>query len=162
MAFIDIACEHVLVDHDVIEPFLKAALALLNLQDVEVSVVLCDDAFIHPLNRDYRGKDRPTDVLSFAQREGDFADPNDPMLGDIIVSLERAQAQANERHIPLSQELSLLLVHGLLHLLGYDHIEDDEAEEMEALEKRLLSEIEVEWPLHFGYRKAQNLENEHE
>lgn len=162
MSLIDIAYENVRVENHMVEPFLREALSALQLVAVEVSVVLCDDAFIHPLNRDYRDKDRPTDVLSFAQREGDFADPDDPMLGDIIISLERAEAQAAERGIPLSQELSLLLVHGLLHLLGYDHIEDDEAEEMEALEKKLLSQIQVEWPSNFGYRRAMRLEDEHE
>lgn len=155
MSHIDIICENVTLEHSIIETFLKAAIEALELGDVEVSVVLCDDAFIHPLNRDYRGKDRPTDVLSFAQREGEFADPDDPMLGDIIVSLDRAKDQAMSRHHPLSQELALLLVHGLLHLLGYDHIDDDDAEEMEALEKKLLAQIELDWPSHFGYRKAQ-------
>ena len=76
MSHIDIICENVTLDHGIIERFLTAAIEALGLVDVEVSVVLCDDAFIHPLNRDYRGKDRPTDVLSFAQREGEFADPN--------------------------------------------------------------------------------------
>ena len=155
MSHIDIICENIELDYAIIEAFLIAAIEALELGEVEVSVVLCDDAFIHPLNRDYRGKDSPTDVLSFAQREGEFADPNDPMLGDILVSLDRAKDQAESRNHPLSQELSLLLVHGLLHLLGYDHIDDDDAEEMEALEKKLLAQIELDWPSHFGYRKAQ-------
>ena len=154
MSHIDIICENIAIEETLIETFLKAAIEILNLGDIEVSIVLCDDSFIHPLNREYRGKDQPTDVLSFAQREGDFADPNDPMLGDIIVSLERAAKQAKSRKHPFSQELSLLLVHGLLHLLGYDHIEDDDAEIMEALEKELLAKIELDWPHQFGYRKA--------
>ena len=127
-------------------PFLQAAeqaLVALGLSDVELSILLCDDAFIHPLNRDYRGKDKPTDVLSFAMREE--GDPNDPVLGDVIISIERAQEQALERGHPIGVELALLLVHGILHLLGYDHEEDEEAEMMEAKEKEILSMLDVEW-----------------
>lgn len=127
-------------------PFIKAAeqaLVALGLSDVELSILLCDDAFIHPLNRDYRGKDKPTDVLSFAMREE--GDPNDPILGDVIISIERAQEQALERGHLIGVELALLLVHGVLHLLGYDHEEDEEAIVMEAKEKEILSMLEVEW-----------------
>ena len=113
-------------------------LRLLDLREVELSLVICDDAFIHPLNRDYRGKDRPTDVLSFAQREGDFAFLEDPLLGDVIISLETTRRQAEERGHSLERELQILLVHGILHLLGYDHIEDDDAAVMEAKEKEIL------------------------
>lgn len=116
-------------------------LAAFDLPEGELSLVLCDDAFIHPLNRDWRGKDRPTDVLSFAQREGDEADPDDDVLGDVIISVETAARQAAERGHPLGHELRVLLVHGVLHLLGYDHEVDEEAEEMEALERDLLAEL---------------------
>lgn len=126
-------------------PDLEAVAAHLlrafGLEDGELSVVLCDDAFITPLNRDWRGKDRPTDVLSFAQREGEEADPDDPVLGDVIISLETAARQAEERGHSLDHEARVLLVHGVLHLLGYDHEEDEEAEEMEALERDLLAEL---------------------
>jgi probable rRNA maturation factor len=122
-----------------VEAIAARALEALELSDAELSIVLCDDAFIHPLNRDYRGKDRPTDVLSFPQREGEESDPDDPVLGDIVLSLERAQAQADERGHPLETELRVLLVHGILHLLGYDHEADDDAEEMEAEERRVLA-----------------------
>lgn len=121
----------------VAEHLLKA----FDLEEGELSVVLCDDAFIHPLNRDWRGKDKPTDVLSFAQREGDEADPDDPVLGDVIISVETAARQAGERGHSLGHELRVLLVHGVLHLLGYDHEVDEEAEEMEALERDLLGEL---------------------
>ena len=91
--------------------------ALLRLESVasdpEISVVLCDDPFIRDLNCDYRGKDKPTDVLSFAQD-----DPN--ILGDIVISLPTAARQAEAAHWPLESEIALLGVHGLLHLLGYD------------------------------------------
>ena len=127
------------------------ALDLMGQPASEVSLVLCDDAFIHPLNLDHRNKDRPTDVLAFAQREGDFAFLDDSLLGDVIISLETAQRQADERGHSLLSELEILLVHGTLHLLGYDHIEDAEAEVMEAEEGRVRAQIEVDWSSEVRY-----------
>ena len=130
------------------EPFVQALeqiLGLLELKGVSVSLMLCKDERIHELNKLYRGQDKPTDVLSFAQREGDFADPNDPLLGDVVISMDTASRQAVEYGQPLSAELELLMVHGVLHLLGYDHIEDEEAEEMEAKEEALCAELKVDW-----------------
>jgi probable rRNA maturation factor len=116
-------------------------LRAFGLEGAELSVVLCDDAFIQPLNRVWRSRDRPTDVLSFAQREGEQADPEDPVLGDVVISVQTASRQAEERGHDLDHELRVLLVHGILHLLGYDHEEDADAEEMEALEHDLLGEL---------------------
>ena len=124
-----------------LEAVAARVLGAFGLDEAELSIVLCDDAFIHPLNRDWRGKDRPTDVLSFAQREGEEADEDDPVLGDVVISLETAARQAAERGHSTGHELRVLLVHGICHLLGYDHEEDEEAEEMEALERDLLSEL---------------------
>ena len=117
----------------------EAVLGELRLGEAELSIVLGDDAFIHPLNRDHRGKDKPTDVLSFSQREGEGADPEDMLLGDIIISVETAARQAEERGHGIAHELRVLIVHGILHLLGHDHEDDDEAEVMEAEERRLLA-----------------------
>ena len=120
----------------------------------EVCLTLLTDQEIHELNREYRGKDRPTDVLSFALLEGeqlqlppDLAIP----LGDIMISVETAMRQVRRSALPrltsalrmghiwgLSEELSFLALHGFLHLLGFDHEEEDEAEEMERLELTLL------------------------
>ena len=119
----------------------RAVLGYLNLQEAELSILLCDDETIHPLNRDYRGKDKPTDVLSFAQREGEFAFVDDNLLGDVIISMDTTIRQATERQHSVETELRVLLVHGILHLLGYDHIEDDEAEVMEAKEREILAVI---------------------
>ena len=119
----------------------EAVLKHLELFDAELSLLLCDDATIHPLNRDYRGKDKPTDVLSFAQREGEFAFVDDNLLGDVIISMDTTIRQATERNHSIETELRVLLVHGILHLLGYDHIEDDEAEIMEAKEREILAVI---------------------
>jgi probable rRNA maturation factor len=90
----------------------------------EVSVLLTDDREIHELNRDHRGVDKPTDVLAFALDEAHG--PQGP-LGDVIVSVERARAQARSRGVTLESEIELLVVHGTLHLLGHDHAEKDEA-----------------------------------
>lgn len=116
-------------------------LGFLDQPHGEVSLLFCDDAVIHPLNRDWRGKDAPTDVLSFSQQEGELiGDPN--LLGDIIISIPTAQRQADERGHSLVHEVRVLVVHGLCHLLGYDHEDDDEAEVMEALERTLLGKLD--------------------
>ena len=119
-----------------------AALAFARLGGAELSLVLCDDAFIQPLNRDWRGKDAPTDVLSFAQQEGEEVRDDDPVLGDLVISVDTAARQAAERGHALDQELAVLLVHGLLHLLGYDHEHDpEEAAEMRDAERRMLDAL---------------------
>ena len=91
----------------------------------EVSIVLSDDAQLQTLNRDFRGQDKPTDVLSF---EGQ--DPDGVYLGDIIISMARCAEQATEANHSLDDELALLTIHGMLHLLGYDHGDDAEREAM--------------------------------
>ena len=98
-------------------------LAALGLSAAELSILLCDDPTIHALNRTYRGKNKPTDVLAFAMREGEGAEHANAhsVLGDIIVSLETAARQASTRARTLDAEVTMLLAHGLLHLLGLDH-----------------------------------------
>ncbi len=89
--------------------------------DAELSIVLVDDREIRRLNQTYRHNDRPTDVLAFAMREGDGATLHPNVLGDVVISLDTAARQAAARGVPLADEVRLLLTHGLLHLLGYDH-----------------------------------------
>lgn len=95
----------------------------------EVSVLLTDDREIQALNLAYRGFDKPTDVLAFALDESE-GPQLDPSLGDVVISVERAQTQAGSRGVSLDSELELLAVHGTLHLLGYDHAEPEEARVM--------------------------------
>jgi probable rRNA maturation factor len=93
----------------------------LNLPDAELSVLFIGNRAMRTLNRQYRDKDRTTDVLSFSLREGRFGGVQPNMLGDIVISVPVARQQAVDAGITLHQELERLLVHGLLHLIGYDH-----------------------------------------
>ena len=99
----------------------KAAALTEGRRDLDVALRITDDATIHVLNRDWRGKDKPTDVLAFAQREAAAADAS--LLGDIVISLDTARRQAKRG---LYAELVHLASHGLCHLLGYDHRDDEE------------------------------------
>jgi probable rRNA maturation factor len=96
-------------------------MAALGLESRELSIVLTGDERIQELNRAYRDKDKPTDVLAFSQLEGELADGADPLLGDVIVSIPTAERQARSRKTDLTSELTMLLAHGLLHLVGWDH-----------------------------------------
>lgn len=112
--------------------------------DAWLSVQVVDDEAIRVLNRDFRGLDRPTDVLSFPMEEGDpIAAIPDGFLGDIVISLDKALAQAAEYgHSPL-RELSFLTVHGVLHLLGWDHMEPGEAARMYRRQEEILEKMGV-------------------
>jgi len=112
--------------------------------DPEVSVVLCDDAFIQSLNAQYRGKDAPTDVLSFAQ---DDPEPvGEVLLGDIVIALPTASRQAQAAGWALEDEVALLGVHGLLHLLGYDDETEAGAWAMQARTEAALRAADVPVP----------------
>lgn len=120
-----------------------AAFALEHMDvpdDCEVSVSLVDIDEIRALNREYRGKDAPTDVLSFEcdGLDGETFGNGPVMLGDVVISMDVVDEQRSRFGTTLEQEASLMLVHSLLHLLGYDHMEEQEAEEMEAIEKEIL------------------------
>ena len=108
----------------------------------EVSLSLVSKEKIHELNKEYRNIDRPTDVLTFAFQEADVLF-DEPLvdLGSILISPEIAKAQAKEYHHPYYRELAFLFIHGLLHSLGYDHMEEKEAEEMFALQNKILNQL---------------------
>lgn len=110
---------------------------LLKLSNKEISFVITNDKSIHELNRTYRGKNRPTDVLAFAMQEGEFTSLAENVLGDVIVSVETARRQASERKVSLLEEVTMLMAHGLLHLLGWDHQTSAEDLRMRAETERL-------------------------
>ena len=99
----------------------KRLLSLLELDDAELSILLTQDAEMTELNRTYRGRNRTTDVLAFAQWEGERSDLHRQMLGDVVISVPQARRQARQRSSTLDEELTVLLVHGTLHLLGLEH-----------------------------------------
>jgi len=109
-----------------------------------VAVLVTDDEGIHRLNRDYRGVDRPTDVLSFPSAEGENVPADGDFLGDIAISLERAKEQAAEYGHTLKRELSFLAVHGTLHLLGYDHMDEAARGEMFSIQEKILNKMGIE------------------
>ena len=109
----------------------------------EVSLLLCDDAAIRDLNHQWRGQDKPTNVLSFPAADEPGAMP---LLGDIAIAFETLVREATEEDKPLAAHFCHLVVHGLLHLLGYDHENEFEAEVMEGHERAILAELGIEDP----------------
>ena len=119
-----------------------AALTTLAHQstDGDLTIVLTDDAQLHQLNRDYLGVDAPTDVLSFPASETD-PETGVSYLGDVIVSIPRAEAQSQSAGHPLEAELQLLVVHGVLHLLGHDHAEPEDKARMWSAQAQVLERL---------------------
>lgn len=115
----------------------RAMLRALQLKQEEVSILLTGDEQIQKLNKIYRNKDKPTDVLAFAQREGEMAGLAGDLLGDVIVSVPTARRQANEEERPVIDEITMLVAHGILHLLGWDHDTDSKDRRMRAETARL-------------------------
>lgn len=126
----------------------KAMVSLLQLEKFELSLLLTNDDQVHELNKIYRGKDRPTDVLAFAMREGDFAGLAGELLGDVIVSIPTAKRQAKERNVEPLAEVTMLVAHGLLHLLGWDHETAAKDRAMRAETDRLCAAAERKAPRH--------------
>lgn len=125
------------------ERAINAGLSVLETPPTgEISIAFIDDAAIQLLNRDYRGKDTPTNVLSFPM-EGPI---NVPMLGDIVLSRETIVGEARRQGKKTTHHLTHLIIHGFLHLLGYDHIDDKNAAKMEALEIQALAQMGIDNP----------------
>lgn len=141
--------ETLTLDKKIFEEILRAADVvgeIYGVENCELSITLTDDEHIHSLNKKFRGIDRATDVLSFAFRESDEPEvigAEFEILGDVIISLERAKVQAEEFGHSFLREIIFLEVHGLLHLLGYDHIADDERREMEAEQKFIMEKLGI-------------------
>jgi probable rRNA maturation factor len=115
----------------------RSVLASLDARDAELSLVLAADPEMAELNARFRGCEGPTDVLSFSLLEGSGARFRGGLLGDVVIGVEVAARQARRRGRSLDDEVARLLIHGVLHLLGYDHERDDEARLMRAQERRL-------------------------
>ena len=135
---LQIACEQEsgLPTAEQIEQWATAAVQPQS-DEVEMTVRIVDEAESHALNLNYRGKDRPTNVLSFP-----FECPDEvelPLLGDLVICRQVVEREAQEQDKPVMAHWAHMVVHGSLHLLGYDHIEDDEAEEMESLETQIMT-----------------------
>ena len=118
------------------------AAALLSTSDGEVSIVLTDDSTIQALNRDWRGVDKPTNVLSFPASKAS----SETMRGDIVIAYETLRRECDDEDRVFQHHLAHLTVHGFLHLLGYDHETDTQAEEMEGLESRIMTRMDMPDP----------------
>lgn len=134
---LQIACQHTdnLPTETQIQQWANAAIRPQTLEP-EITIRIVDEAESHDLNLTYRGKDKPTNVLSFP-----FECPDEvelPLLGDLVICRQVVEREATEQGKPLEAHWAHMVVHGCLHLLGYDHIEDDEAEEMESLETKIM------------------------
>jgi probable rRNA maturation factor len=146
------ACWHAEPDADaVIQRAIAAAAKAVDadIGEAELAVMLTDDFGIRTLNNNWRGIDKPTNVLSFpALRPEGARKPGDapPMLGDIAIAYETMRREADEEQKPFEHHLSHLAVHGFLHLVGYDHANDVDAEKMEALETEILAQLGIPDP----------------
>jgi probable rRNA maturation factor len=121
----------------------------LGCPEAELSILIIDNAAIQEINRDYLQRDHATNVISFAMQEGEGAGLNPSILGDVVISAERAAEDARDAGIPFEHELWFLLLHGILHLLGYDHERgmEQEATLMEAKEREIFDLLTQEFPL---------------
>lgn len=133
-----------LVEIEELKGFIDFALKYLKLENVLFNIIIIDNEEIHKLNKEYRGVDRPTDVISFALEDDDtFMKTEIRILGDIYISIDKAKEQATSYGHSLKRELSFLTIHGILHLLGYDHMKEEEEKEMFSLQERILDEYGI-------------------
>lgn len=121
----------------------KVIASVIDLKNCTVSIVLANDSFVHELNLEYRHIDKPTNVLSFPMP---FVDVPMRPMGDIVLSLDTLEKECQEQNKTLPAHLAHLLIHGALHLSGYDHITDEQAMEMETLEKEKMDDLGFENP----------------
>ncbi len=129
----------------------QAILDALAFPDAELSVVLVSDPDIHALNRQYRGKDRPTNVLAFAMRDGEFGNLTPELLGDVVISMDTMAQEAADAGKPARVRFIELLIHGILHLVGFDHeASDTDAEQMEKTADKILKVLQTQHFLEQG------------
>jgi len=128
---------------DKLYELLEFTLKRENLENVEFNIIFVDSQTIHEINKTYRNVDRVTDVISFALEDNKTIELDHRLLGDIYICIERAEEQANEYGHSFLRELAFLTIHGLLHLLGYDHMEKDEEEIMFKKQEDILNEFGI-------------------
>ena len=128
---------------DELEEYLKYVADYMKVPDAIMSVIIVDNEKIHEINKEYRGIDRPTDVISFALEEGEDYEVKERMLGDIYISIDKVYEQAKEYGHSVKRELFFLATHGFLHLLGYDHMKKEDEEIMFPLQEKILEEYGV-------------------
>jgi len=131
-------CECAGVDIEVLRLYAKAVMVEIGRHSLELSVLLADDAYVRELNRRYRGVDRTTNVLAFPQQDSPESMPATRLLGDVVISVEKARRDSARQQIPLMEELKKLVVHGILHLCGYDHRKTAQGTEMRRLERAVI------------------------
>lgn len=120
---------------------IEIAIKNQKLDNLEFNIIIVDNNYIHELNREYRGIDRPTDVITFALEDNkDFVEIDHRILGDIYISLDKAKEQAIEYGHGFKREICFLAVHGFLHLLGYDHMKEEDEKVMFSLQEVILNE----------------------
>ncbi|HEX9024594.1 MAG TPA: rRNA maturation RNase YbeY [Geobacteraceae bacterium] len=121
-------------------------LSALGFPDSELSVAIVGDRSIRRINREFLGRDKSTNVISFAMQEGEFTGVNPQLLGDVVISAATCAREAAEGEIPFTSRLHFLLLHGILHLLGYDHERsgEEEARRMEEKEREMVALLEEE------------------
>jgi probable rRNA maturation factor len=151
MLSIDIVHESPLWDAEpgadtLLQKAVETAAAALSTSAAELAIVLSDDSQVRRLNSEWRGMDKPTNVLSFPSPEAGGPMDGVRLLGDIVIAYETTAREAKDEGKPFAHHLSHLAVHGFLHLLGYDHENDSDAEAMEACERTILAQLGVPDP----------------
>ena len=128
---------------DELNDYIEYLFNYMNIKDSVISIIIVDNDYIHKINKEYRGIDRETDVISFALEEGETIDEPVKTLGDIYISIDRVYEQAKEYGHSIKRELFFLVTHGFLHLLGYDHMNKEDEEEMFSLQEEILDSYGV-------------------
>ncbi len=118
----------------------RTILKELNHPDSEIGILFVDDRQIRELNKRYRKVNRPTNVISFPMAQGEFSEINPQLLGDVVISVETATREAQESGLSLEEEIAFLLIHGILHLMGYDHT-SGARQQMTVVQERLFSRL---------------------
>ena len=133
-----------ILELDILNNYIKYLVEKLELDKCEFNIILVDNKKIHQINKEYRNVDRPTDVISFAMEDNmDIEYEDFRLLGDIYISIDKCYEQAKEYEHSRVREICFLATHGILHLLGYDHMESLEEKEMFKLQEELLNDYDI-------------------